>query len=140
MKYFSWVLSSYKQLRDLEILSRKLEMLKVLYFQTHEKKHDKSLVVSPLKITILQYCLYYSTKLLTLKEYSSYIYHNKKNFLHNRHNRKNLLVMTRNFYAKSVNITMKTLSEDYFLYLKIKRLGSLHLIQGESIEPWMYVR
>ena len=53
---------------------------------------------------------------------------------------KNLLVMTRNFYAKSVNITMKTLSEDYFLYLKIKRLGSLHLIQGESIEPWMYVR
>ena len=48
--------------------------------------------------------------------------------------------MTRNFYAKSVNITMKTLSEDYFLYLKIKRLVSPHLIQGESIEPWMYVR
>ena len=37
--YFSWVLNSYKQLRDLEILSRKLEMLKVLYFQANEKKH-----------------------------------------------------------------------------------------------------
>ena len=33
LKYFSWVLNTYKQLRDLEeILSRKLEMLKVLYF------------------------------------------------------------------------------------------------------------
>ena len=48
--------------------------------------------------------------------------------------------MTRYFYAKSVNITMKTLSEDYFLYLEIKRLVSPHLIQVESIEPWMYVR
>ena len=38
LKYFSWFLNTYKHLRDLEeILSRKLEMLKVLYFQTNEK-------------------------------------------------------------------------------------------------------
>ena len=38
LKYFSRVLNTYKQLKDLkEILSRKVEMLKVLYCQTNEK-------------------------------------------------------------------------------------------------------
>ena len=43
------------------------------------------------------------------------------------------------FYAKFVNIKMTTLSNDYFLYLKIKRLVSPPLIQSESIELCMYV-
>ena len=45
-----------------------------------------------------------------------------------------------NFYAKSVNILMPNLSSDYFLHLKVKKLVSPHLIQGESIEICMYVR
>ena len=45
-----------------------------------------------------------------------------------------------NIYAKSVNILMKNLSKDYFLHLKVKRLVSPHLIQGESIELCMCVR
>ena len=45
-----------------------------------------------------------------------------------------------NFYAKSVNILMPNLSRDYFLHLKVKKLVSPHLIQGESIEICMYVR
>ena len=54
---------------------------------------------------------------------------------------KNLLLFgMQNFYAKSVNILMTILSKDYFLHLKVKKLVSPHLIQGESIELSMYVR
>ena len=54
---------------------------------------------------------------------------------------KNLLRFgMQNIYAKSVNILMTNLSKDYFLHLKVKRLVSPHLIQGESIELCMYVR
>ena len=54
---------------------------------------------------------------------------------------KNILLFgMQNFYTKSVNILMTILWKDYFLHLKVQKLVSPHLIQGESIELCMYVR